>query len=172
MLRNYPHLKRWEQTDDVFQRAALRLYRSLGEVQPASPREFFGLATTLQFHESTNGEQILSQIPTLEAENNLNLSVSDDAIRALKHIRTYQLGLHGQPRSVDTIRHISTIASVKDLNLQSTEVSDECRQFLSSMNLERIRLVGTKVTEAGVTALSKALPNCRIEWNGGVIESR
>jgi hypothetical protein len=40
------------------------------------------------------------------------------------------------------------------------------------MNLERIRLVGTKVTEAGVTALSKALPNCRIEWNGGVIESR
>lgn len=46
MLRNYPHLKRWEQTDDVFQRAALRLHRSLGEVQPASPREFFGLATT------------------------------------------------------------------------------------------------------------------------------
>ena len=46
MLRNYPHLRRWEQTDDVFQRAALRLYRSLGEVQPASPREFFGLAAT------------------------------------------------------------------------------------------------------------------------------
>ncbi len=46
MLRNYPHLRRWEQTDDVFQRAALRLFRSLGEVQPASPREFFGLAAT------------------------------------------------------------------------------------------------------------------------------
>ena len=36
MLRNYPHLRRWEQTDDVFQRAAMRLYRSLGEVQPTS----------------------------------------------------------------------------------------------------------------------------------------
>ncbi len=46
MLRNYPHLRRWEQTDDVFQRAGMRLYKSLGEVRPASPREFFGLATT------------------------------------------------------------------------------------------------------------------------------
>lgn len=46
MLRSYPHLRRWEQTDDVFQRAAMRLYRSLGEVQPTTPREFFGLATT------------------------------------------------------------------------------------------------------------------------------
>lgn len=46
MLKRYPHLKRWEQTDDVFQRAAMRLYHSLGEVRPASPREFFGLAAT------------------------------------------------------------------------------------------------------------------------------
>ena len=46
MLRDFPKLKRWEQTDDVFQTAALRLYRSLAEVQPDSVREFFGLGTT------------------------------------------------------------------------------------------------------------------------------
>lgn len=46
MLCNYPHLRRWEQTDDVFQRAAMRLYQSLGDVRPASLREFFGLAAT------------------------------------------------------------------------------------------------------------------------------
>lgn len=45
MLRGFPRLQRWEATDDVFQTAALRLYRSLSEAQPANVREFFGLAT-------------------------------------------------------------------------------------------------------------------------------
>lgn len=45
MLHGFPRLQRWEATDDVFQTAALRLYRSLSEVQPVSVREFFGLAT-------------------------------------------------------------------------------------------------------------------------------
>lgn len=46
MLRNFPRLKRWEQTDDVFQTAAMRLHRSLSEVKPESVRQFFGLAAT------------------------------------------------------------------------------------------------------------------------------
>ena len=46
MLRDYPRLRRWEQTDDVFQTAALKLHRSLSEVKPESVRQFFGLAAT------------------------------------------------------------------------------------------------------------------------------
>jgi RNA polymerase sigma-70 factor (ECF subfamily) len=46
MLRNYPHLRRWEQTDDVFQNAVIRLHRSLSEVKPDTVQKFFGLATT------------------------------------------------------------------------------------------------------------------------------
>jgi hypothetical protein len=46
MLRNYPRLRRWEQTDDVFQTAALSLFRSLTKVKPKTTREFFGLAVT------------------------------------------------------------------------------------------------------------------------------
>ena len=45
MLRRYPNLRRWEQTDDVFQNAAMRLHRSLRKVKPDSTRNFFGLAT-------------------------------------------------------------------------------------------------------------------------------
>jgi RNA polymerase sigma factor (sigma-70 family) len=45
MLRGYPRLKRWEQTDDVLQNAAVRLYRALEQVRPASPADFFRLAT-------------------------------------------------------------------------------------------------------------------------------
>ncbi|MCA9118042.1 MAG: sigma-70 family RNA polymerase sigma factor [Planctomycetaceae bacterium] len=46
MLANYPHLRRWEQTDDVLQVATLRLHRALTDVRPDSARHFFALAAT------------------------------------------------------------------------------------------------------------------------------
>lgn len=46
MLARYPHVRRWEETDDVMQTALLRLHRSLSEVRPESKRAFFGLAAT------------------------------------------------------------------------------------------------------------------------------
>lgn len=46
MLRDFPRLSRWEQTDDVFQTAALKLHESLTVVRPQSVRQFFGLAAT------------------------------------------------------------------------------------------------------------------------------
>lgn len=44
MLRNYPGLRRWEQTDDVLQNALIRLCRALEETKPESPRHFYNLA--------------------------------------------------------------------------------------------------------------------------------
>lgn len=46
MLRAYPRVRRWSETDDVLQSALLRLHRSLAEVRPESPRQFHGLAAT------------------------------------------------------------------------------------------------------------------------------
>jgi RNA polymerase sigma factor (sigma-70 family) len=46
MLARYPHVRRWEETDDVMQAALIRLHRSLKEVHPESKRAFFGLAAT------------------------------------------------------------------------------------------------------------------------------
>jgi RNA polymerase sigma factor (sigma-70 family) len=45
MLRQYPGVKRWEETDDVLQNALVRLLRALEEVKPESLRQFFGLAS-------------------------------------------------------------------------------------------------------------------------------
>ena len=39
MLRDYPRVGRWEQTDDVLQNALLRLWRALEDVRPATARE-------------------------------------------------------------------------------------------------------------------------------------
>lgn len=44
MLRRYPGVQRWAQTDDVLQNAVLRLLRALGAVHPDSTRAFFALA--------------------------------------------------------------------------------------------------------------------------------
>lgn len=44
MLRDFPGVHRWEETDDVFQNAALRLCRALELVTPRSVPEFIRLA--------------------------------------------------------------------------------------------------------------------------------
>jgi RNA polymerase sigma-70 factor (ECF subfamily) len=44
MLRGYPRVRRWEETDDVMQNAALRLHRTLADVRPATTADFFRLA--------------------------------------------------------------------------------------------------------------------------------
>jgi RNA polymerase sigma factor (sigma-70 family) len=44
MLKSFPGVRRWEQTDDVLQNATMRLYRALECSAPESPRSFFNLA--------------------------------------------------------------------------------------------------------------------------------
>jgi RNA polymerase sigma factor (sigma-70 family) len=44
MFHGHPALRRWEQTDDVFQNALIRLHRALAEVKVESVRHFFNLA--------------------------------------------------------------------------------------------------------------------------------
>ena len=44
MLRDFPGVHRWEDTDDVLQNAVMRLCRALGEVQPPTVADFFRLA--------------------------------------------------------------------------------------------------------------------------------
>jgi RNA polymerase sigma-70 factor (ECF subfamily) len=44
MLKGYPNVRRWEQTDDVLQNAALRLHRTLRQLPVETSRDFFRLA--------------------------------------------------------------------------------------------------------------------------------
>ena len=45
MLRRYPRVHRWEQTDDVVQNVSLRLCRTLAQVTPTDVRGFLRLAS-------------------------------------------------------------------------------------------------------------------------------
>ena len=44
MLKGYPKVRRWEQTDDVLQNATLRLHRTLQQLPVGTARDFFRLA--------------------------------------------------------------------------------------------------------------------------------
>lgn len=44
MLARFPNVRRWEDTDDVFQAAAMRLHRTLGRLSIDSPRDLLALA--------------------------------------------------------------------------------------------------------------------------------
>ena len=46
MLAKFPNVRRWDDTDDVFQTAALRLHRALGQLPVESPRSVMALAAT------------------------------------------------------------------------------------------------------------------------------
>lgn len=46
MVRGFPQVRRWEETDDVAQAAALRLSRALETVSPRDERHFLGLIVT------------------------------------------------------------------------------------------------------------------------------
>jgi RNA polymerase sigma factor (sigma-70 family) len=46
LLKGFPGVARWEQSDDVLQNALVRLDRSLRAVSPQSAKDFFGLAAT------------------------------------------------------------------------------------------------------------------------------
>jgi RNA polymerase sigma factor (sigma-70 family) len=46
MLKGFPGVKRYAETDDVLQNALMRLLRALKDVQPASTRAFLNLAAT------------------------------------------------------------------------------------------------------------------------------
>ncbi|MCU0712530.1 MAG: sigma-70 family RNA polymerase sigma factor [Pirellula sp.] len=44
MFHEFPQLRRWEQTDDVFQNSMVKLHRALADVKVESVRHFFNLA--------------------------------------------------------------------------------------------------------------------------------
>jgi len=63
--------------------------------------------------------------------------------------------------------------NLTQLALDGTQVTDAGLADLAGLDkLTDLNLANTKVTAKGVEGLAKALPKCKITWNGGVIEPR
>lgn len=82
------------------------------------------------------------------------------------------LALAHVPIGDDGVVHLAGLENLTSLHLGNSRISDEGLKHLESLAaLTDLRLKGVKrITPAGVAALQKALPNCKILWDGGVIE--
>jgi Leucine-rich repeat (LRR) protein len=63
--------------------------------------------------------------------------------------------------------NLAKLKQVKRLSLAGSGLGDAGIQHLEGLtNLEALDLRKTKVTAAGIERLQKALPKCKIEWDG------
>ena len=65
------------------------------------------------------------------------------------------------------LAELTGLANLIILRIAGTQVSDAGLEHLKGLTkLGELNLTGTKVTATGVASLQKALPNCKIEWDG------
>ena len=123
---------------------------------------------------------------------------TDAGLAHLKNCKgLWQLHLVGLPQvTAAGLAHLKDCENLTALNLDSTPVTDaglahlkDCKKLTGlelhnneritdaglvhlkdCKNLKGVNLRNTKVTAAGIDDLKKNLPQCRIEWDGGVIE--
>ncbi len=144
------------------------------------------------------GVQRLAKLPSLLGLNLQATKVTDDGLKQIAQITALE-GLHLGGTSVttagltsllplknlkelylgDTKTNDTTLAclarfeGLQKLELRSTAISDAGLDRLQRFRqLESLDLVNTAVTANAVAALHDALPNCRIDWDGGTIEPR
>ncbi|MBA4190706.1 MAG: hypothetical protein C0467_22200 [Planctomycetaceae bacterium] len=71
------------------------------------------------------------------------------------------------------LAHFKDCKNLTILSLERTDTTDAgLAQFKGCAELGYVFLKGTKVTKAGVAEFAKARPQCRTEWDGGVVEPR
>ena len=84
MLKGFPQVRRWEETDDVVQNAALRLHRALATVVPSDEKHFISLAA-LQIR-----RELLDMVRRFSSPEsfakNLDTNVGHGASNEIRHI--------------------------------------------------------------------------------------
>lgn len=141
---------------------------------------FFGNCQNLEFLEldSCNvGSSGLAHFQNCPNLVHLGLGLTRVSDADLKHFRHCQklktLGLRNTQVSDAGLAHLKECKNIEQLYLDATKVTDAGLEHVAGwLKLQSVLIRNTKVTEAGVKKLSTALPGCKIEWDGGVIEPR
>jgi serine/threonine protein kinase/uncharacterized membrane protein len=133
--------------------------------------------TGLNLHHTKVSEVGLAHFKDCKNLTQLSLSYAQVNDAGLAHFNDCknltQLGLDGTKASDAGLAYFKDCKNLTFLNLSNTEVSDAgLGQIKDHKNLTSLRLGETKVTAAGIDELKKALPKCKIEWDGGVVEPK
>ena len=96
--------------------------------------------------------------------------MTGQGVSRLQQKKLEYLNLDGVKLSNQSLEHLTSLLALRQLMIQNTLIDDEGLKHLAASKLISLNVRGTKVTETGVKQLAAALPQCRIEWDGGVIE--
>jgi RNA polymerase sigma-70 factor (ECF subfamily) len=119
MLRDYPCVRRWEETDDILQNATIRLYRALETVSPPSVVDFFGLAAL----------QIRREL--IDLARHYSGPLGQDANHASRAGVGGTDGVLAPPLDPpDSTHDPSRLAEWADFHSQIESLPDECRQVV------------------------------------------
>jgi formylglycine-generating enzyme required for sulfatase activity len=120
------------------------------------------------------GFRELLQIPHLRNLQLNKVAITDGGLKYAREAPKLQsFVLNGAPITDAGLVHLKELKT-DGLDLRDNKgIKDPGLEHLTQMKQVRmIRLQGTTVTAAGVKKLAAALPHCKIEWDGGVIEPR
>ncbi len=92
-----------------------------------------------------------------------------ESLSAIPNLR--KLYLSDTKITNDGLRRLGKVPSLVVLQLGGTKVTDAGLEHLVGLGaLRQVLLYNTGVTDAGVKKLAATLPDCKVEWNGGVID--
>lgn len=156
-----------------------KLYLHSCNVKDAGLANFSGCRKLelLYLHNTLTTDAAL--IPLRDAENLTDVSLYGTGVTdaGLEHVAQWKkltrLGLAGTAVTDAGLPFLSSCRLLNTLDLRGTPVTDHGLESLVELSaLQHLFIKDTKVTEAGVKKFAAALPKCRIEWDGGVIEPR
>ena len=106
-----------------------------------------------------------AQLPHLRLVKLPACQISDKSLEPLQQLgRLEWLELFSTPVSDDGMKTVATLKSLKILDLRGTKVTDACIPCITALpKLERLNVGDTAISAAGLEAIQKALPNCRID---------
>jgi len=115
-----------------------------------------------------DGIQNLHDVTTLEELKIGHTRITDAGIAHLRNLKNLQILCIDRLEVTDAgLGHLEGLKNLRNLNLASTNVSNDAVDVLKSLtHLEELDLTGTKITAEGIEAIRKALPNCKVVWEG------
>lgn|GEM_PF-5012137 len=100
-------------------------------------------------------------------------AVTDAGLAHLKNCRNINvMQLQNVPLTDAGARAIAAVPKVDVLSIRNSKITDAGLEALAALPLNYIDVRGTKTTPAGVAALAKARPKCRVMHDGGDLAPR
>ena len=128
--------------------------------------------TELGLTEANLSDPILSQFPRLPKLKKLVLDGNEMGTAGVGHLvaavpQVEELSLARTLCDTPTVLQLTGLKELRVLSLAGTAVNDNTVRELARLSrLESLDLRNTKVSAKGITELRKALPKCRILWEG------